>query len=874
MKLRAIRLENVRRFVDPVEIDGIGDGLNVLSIPNEHGKSTVFDALHAVFFKDRKSWDKEIRSLVPHAGGDPAVAVEVELADGKHRIEKRWNSRRGGNARVITSGRLGKQADDAEAWIAETLKSPKDGGPAGLLWVRQGATGLDSGDTARLARRDLLTSVVGEVEAMTGGRRMDAARDRCRQELERYLTRTGRAKSDSPLKRGEDDVAALQEKRVELTAKSKRSRDELDRRRDLRRELARLENPQEEANRKARLDEAEAGHAEASRHAEALERATDRERAKRAEAECAGDRLASLERDLSESTEAAEAYRIAREQEEQATRRRDLTDAEVSDAAKAREAASNHADFTADMLRRALRVQNAMAAAERRRELTGRLKRAEELRRQVEQATADAKVELSDRELENLEELDENVRILRKTRDLEAAAVTMAYASGRSDGVSLRGDPLRDGERTSIPDGAQLEVDGLGQLTIHPGRRADGETLATAEAELAKALAVAVAGADGIDEARESARRGRDAATRHRDAEAELRHIAPEGIEALREQIAALPEPVDGDGDLPTTDEAQEADEAAGRMLASARETYEAARAAHGDAERMTAGAFVAVEGAKARVDRATATLSGIDDPETEKTNRGETLSRLRAQLAETIRRREEIAAVAPDLEAATTTLKRARSIVARAEEDRQRIRLELGKLDTSIDIQAGEAVDEELADVKMRLETAERVLDGLRFEVAVLKHLGAALETARASARDRYVEPVLRELGPLLQLFWPEAELRFDAEKVLPTALVRAGTEEGFDILSGGTQEQIALLVRLAFARMLAKAGAAAPVILDDAIVYTDDDRIERMFDALTRQAHDLQIIVFSCRQKAFRDLGGFGLEIVPAGPALSMNE
>lgn len=38
MKLRAIHLENVRRFVDPVEIDDIHDGLNVLSIPNEGGQ--------------------------------------------------------------------------------------------------------------------------------------------------------------------------------------------------------------------------------------------------------------------------------------------------------------------------------------------------------------------------------------------------------------------------------------------------------------------------------------------------------------------------------------------------------------------------------------------------------------------------------------------------------------------------------------------------------------------------------------------------------------------------------------------------------------------------------------------------------------------
>ena len=74
MKIRAIRLENVRRFVDPVEIAGIGDGLNVLTAPNERGKSTFFDALHAVFFKDRKSWDKEIRSSCSlcgwRSGGD------------------------------------------------------------------------------------------------------------------------------------------------------------------------------------------------------------------------------------------------------------------------------------------------------------------------------------------------------------------------------------------------------------------------------------------------------------------------------------------------------------------------------------------------------------------------------------------------------------------------------------------------------------------------------------------------------------------------------------------------------------------------------------------------------------------------------------
>ena len=51
--------------------------------------------------------------------------------------------------------------------------------------------------------------------------------------------------------------------------------------------------------------------------------------------------------------------------------------------------------------------------------------------------------------------------------------------------------------------------------------------------------------------------------------------------------------------------------------------------------------------------------------------------------------------------------------------------------------------------------------------------------------------------------------------------------------------------------------------MILDDALVYSDDDRIEKMFDALHRQAREQQIIVFSCRQRAFQKLGGNVLEM-----------
>lgn len=64
--------------------------------------------------------------------------------------------------------------------------------------------------------------------------------------------------------------------------------------------------------------------------------------------------------------------------------------------------------------------------------------------------------------------------------------------------------------------------------------------------------------------------------------------------------------------------------------------------------------------------------------------------------------------------------------------------------------------------------------------------------------------------------------------------------------------------IVRLAFAKLFAKHGNHVPIILDDALVHTDDERISTMFDMLAQIAQEQQIIVLSCRTRAFSDLGG----------------
>ncbi|MGB8813655.1 MAG: ATP-binding protein, partial [Paracoccaceae bacterium] len=246
MKIRAIKLTNVRRFAaKTAEISGIADGITVISAPNEQGKSTFFDALHAVFFQKHTGRPDEVTSLQPHAGGSPEVSVEIETRAGRFLIEKRFLAGKFAKVTDVVTGRLIAQADEAEAWLGRLVTS--GGGPSGLLWVRQGALGLQPDkkpDQERMldARRGLLSSVAGEVEAMTGGRRMDAILAATNAEIAALATTRG-AKAEGPWGKVQKERTELEAELADLTAKCDRLRDELEERARVLQGLAVLQNP-------------------------------------------------------------------------------------------------------------------------------------------------------------------------------------------------------------------------------------------------------------------------------------------------------------------------------------------------------------------------------------------------------------------------------------------------------------------------------------------------------------------------------------------------------------------------------------------------------------------------------------------------------
>lgn len=864
MKLRALRLHNVKRFADRgIAIEGIGDGVNVLSAANEAGKSTCFEALHALFFQPYSGTPVAVQALRPYSLGNPLIEADIETEAGRYRLTKQFYKGRGATVTELGTERVVAQADEAERFIADLTRGGV-GGPAGLLWVRQGLTGLEKRtkseeDADRKVRETLLTSVQGEVEALTGGRRMAEIVAACDEALDRIVTATLRPKAGGPYAKALEEREQLLVREQQLAADVAALREALDRRRVASARLAELQHPDEATRRDADLAAAEAScqaarsHVETLRAAEAeLSLATDQHRAASktlTELEAALRRAGDLSAELAR---ASETHRLARATQMQASGETERLQAQVQSAEEAEHRARQDKS-------RLEAAEAARDATERHAAVQAQLAEAESLRDKIEGATARlATLSVPDKLLEDLTALEIELARLEAARSAARPSLAMHYADPANPSVSLDGTPLTPEMERSFTGTAVLEIAGVGQLTIRSQHTDDAAGRLT-EIEDRRARLLAGLGVDSSDAARQ-----RHAAARRLSDELALdkrllAQTAPKGIDALREELARLGAKR-GEGLELKFDPAaiRQALETAEAAVLAARNALREARPLADAAQRELASAHAVLVETQAELRTVEAVLGPAE-------RREPALAEARGAVATAGERRDAAAArVAPlraradDLEAAELTLQRVRGIVAAAQQEILERSSELADLNGQIRAQADRAVEETWHETQGLLADATARVTRYEREVKTLDRLRRALATARSSARDLYLKPVITELRPLIGLLFDDITVAFNEETLLPETVLRNGQQEEVERLSGGMREQLSVLTRLAFARLLARDGRPAPVILDDALVYSDDDRIERMFEALHRQSRDQQILVFSCRQRAFSRLGG----------------
>ena len=871
MKIAALRLFNVKRFArQGVAIEGIGDGVNVLCAANEFGKSTSFEALHALFFQPHTGTPKDVRRLQPYSGGHPLVEADIAVPEGRFRLTKQFIGGKRASVVDLGTGRLVAQADEAERFIADLIRGGT-AGPAGLLWVRQGNTGLEKrkeDEDERQVRESLLTSVQGEVEAITGGRRMSEIMAACEEELDRLATSRMRPKAGGPYLKAVEERDRLAAEEQRLAADVATLREALDRRAATLKRLSELGDAEEKTARRAAVDKAATALETAKAHAEKL-------KAAEAEAALARNRRDTAERELVAFREAlnraghlhAELAAAEARRSEAQDRRRDAA-AAIDDAAATVHAAEGQEQEARELLARLDAALMARQAAAELETLRSRLQQAEAARTAVEQSEAAlALLAIPAEGIEQLQRIEIEIARLRAAEGAGLPSLRIAYEAGVAP-VLLDGAPLPEAEERSIRDAVRLTLPGIGVLAVRSNRPAGADN-ARRTAERSRAELLQALGVSDIAAARRRQVEAQEKAAERDRLRLELRHLAPEGLPKLREEVArrvaVLPEALELKADP----------DAARAALAGAAERVKAARAAAREVQPLqgrAGDAVVQAETAYATLTGERARLDAVLGPEAERTAREQAFATAhagqQAAFEASAAHAEKLRAAAPDLASAEAVLRRAKSVEQAAAEEESRLNVTLADLNGQIRTRSDDAVEEAWQETRDALQTAEARVSAFETEVAVLDRLREALQASRSAARDLYLQPVLAELKPLLGLLFEDISITFDEKTLLPQVVRRNGQDEEVDRLSGGMREQLSVLTRLAFARLLARDGRPAPVILDDALVYSDDDRIERMFDALHRQAREQQIIVFSCRQRAFSKLGGNVLHMQPWQP------
>lgn len=874
MKISALRLFNVKRFAGRgVAIEGIDDGVNVLCAANEFGKSTSFEALHALFFQPHSSASGDVRTLRPYSGGSPLVEADIATGEGRFRITKQYFVGRSARVTDLATGQLVALADEAENFIANLVKGGT-AGPAGLLWVRQGVTGIErrskpEEDGEREVRRTLLESVQGEVEAVTGGRRMTEILSATQQALSELVTATGRPKAGGRYASALEDRDRLTGDEQKLAGEVAALREALDQRASATKKLTELDRTDDRQERRKAVEAAQAAFDAAKSQSEKL-------RTAEAELRLARERRNGAEKDLLTFRAAMETARklrqerlAAEDRRRQAMDKRHAAGEAIAKATAETEAAEAGEKESRDLLARLDAALRAREAAERLSQSKEQLANAEATREELERGEAELSlIKLPSSAVDELQALEIEIARLHAVEEAARPSVSVDYQPDAPGLVTMDGDPLLEGQERTYDGQARLSVPGIGTVTLRSNR----PSLSDDRLERAQAERRTLLSSMGVGDL--AAARKRQVQAQKMDAElGELRgrlsQLAPEGLPRLREDVAAQSAIDSGDLEL-------KADPAQVRAsLAEAGERLKAARLALRETEPLRGSAddaFVAAETKLATLNAEQAQIDSILGPEEERAAREQQLvkafddrERSRAE-AET--NAKNLSDTATDLDSAEAALKRARSVEEASEKEIHRLRETVAGLNAGIRARADEAVEEKWRETEDACSAATVRVAAFEKEVAILQRLALSLETARSQARELYLKPVMTELKPLLGLLFDDVSITFDDKSLLPQAIRRNGQEEEVDRLSGGMREQLSVLTRLAFARLLARDGRPAPVILDDALVYSDDDRIEKMFDALHRQSSDQQIIVFSCRQRAFQKLGGNILQMTEWQP------
>lgn len=863
MKLDGFRFRHLGPFGgDGVNVSGLRLGLNVIAEHNERGKSSLLAALETTLFTPHTSWTKAEKTL-QREDGTPIGEVDFTHDGQSYRLHKRFVKSRYAELIDRQTGEVLATKREAEEKVGEMLGfNPGSHGPSGLLWVRQGDSMDRAEDDGQVASR-----LESELSTLVGGDRARAYLDRTETELGELLTRTGRVKVGGPLALAEDALATT-EAALETATKARNATrqmgEDLVRLRDRIRATLAQGDVEKDAKdlqeTKAALDRARIARSDLDRRRETITRLRLESDAATAKLTHHLQAVSTLEATKKEIAVLIQSRKVIATRQADAQARLSDLSTRLSELEESRTALSRMDRIRATQERLADR-NSALAANSANLEALGE----QIVRRREQIAARDALPAIGREDLDRLDKLERTLSRFATDLARVEASLTLDLlpdASASVDGVSVTSGPLH------LNASQILRLTGVGTLRLD-APEADAVRARQAEAETELQDLQERLNVTSSEEALPLLRDRQDISDQIALTDQLIAQIAPDGRDALvdardrlQTEVHHLAALLEDTPDLETVQNAATLE----AEFATVRGEQSAARVSANEAGLELAKIDTTLQSLERQVTSA---------PETAHHDKRDAAHAALSGAAATLQARIETARAdlddaerqAPgDPDILDARIRRLSEVSA----NRAKALTELRMQEAELAARRRENFEQRDPEAEVtRLETrAERLAEDVsrhRRRASALVLLRDTLRESQRTLQDRYTAPVRRELLPLLQQVIDGADVALD-ETLGAQGLLRSGSDDALERLSGGTREQIAVLTRLAFARLLARGGQPCPVILDDALVYADDARRGRMFDVLnyvTSGEDPLQLIYLSCHEANALQLGGYRLRL-----------
>lgn len=852
MILHRLHLTNFRGIADR-QMKFPDHGVIVVCGPNEIGKSSILDALDLLIEAKDRSAKEKVKQVKP-MGADVGAEIEAEISTGPYRFiyRKRFHKKPITELKISAPVHEQLDGDPAHDRVLTMLAETVDLG----LWSAQRVLQAAATAAVDLSGCDALTRALdvaaGDDAAQAGGE--SVLIEAVEAEFGKYFT----ASSEKPTGEWKTMIGRL------ATAKA-----ELDHCRAA----------------VAEVDERVCRHEEHSATLQQLSAALKPAQQRRATAEQAAASLTEIEGELARARLAAAEATAASENSASAQARRhtltsdgqrraetlaglqaDLIVAveqegvaqQVAEAAAAASTAAATA-LTAAQQRKdtACAAEAACAARAAAERLTGRLARIDEVARSLAETTEELEgIVLTSEALSEIEKIAASVDLLHA--QLAADSGTVAFTAVTELAIAVDGVPvtLAAGESwtpaASTP--VTVEVPGVLTVQIDPGASAAQLRARFDAAQLSLGTALAAAGAADLAAARAVGERRATLTTMCERLTANLDGLrSGDDVEQLRARLVELT--------AATPDSTVDADAVAAEVLA-ATAALDQQRAVAAIAAEQAAGATAALAEA---TNRTVLLRDRMGTAETELGAVAAQLTTLRATATD-----EAVAARAAadaDVRAGADALlaewtarydaanpAAIRSELAAAKESMEELVREhteiegrLNTLTIELGLIGGEGRYSKLDDAETQFEHTRTEHSRMSERAAAARLLRSTMIRHRHNTRLRYVAPYRAELERLGRTVFGET---FAVEVDTDLTIVKR-TKDGctlpYEWLSGGAKEQLGILARLAGAALVAKEDTV-PVIIDDALGFTDSDRLTKMAAVFNTVGTDGQVILLTC--------------------------